>query len=623
MINLKRTIPAILALLPVLAWAAAADNTASQYKPTTGPVGGVNGVVIQQSSDGYNATPINAAHPLPVTATVTPSGTQDVNQKQVNGQTINVGTGAAGTGTQRVTTSTDSTIGTVTNPVGMKGADGTAIVSNANPVPVSDAGGSLTVDAASLPLPSGAATAALQSGVQSAAGTPNATAVTVQGNASGVAMPVSGTVSVTDGAGSLNVIVDSSALPSGAATDASLTNGNLKSTAGVELLDSGGTNKASISAAGAVKVDNSGVTQPISDSASVDAATGSGSITSAIAVFSLDTTGYNGIGVNVTSVGSGNTITSQQSNDNSTWTSLVCARSDSSGSAPTANFGTAASYNCGLSQRYYRVNVSVYGSGTIAATYTLRRSPPANFVTQLSNVGGASGSGSTQAGNPLKIGGVFNTTQPTVTNGQVVDAQYSARGSALVTAGVEGLSIKTTGNAGANFDQVIGSAVPANAVMAGFSDGTNTQFAKVSADKAVMVTPVSPASGNILVGRQSFTSTTGATTLITITAGKTWVGVLNANVDCSEAAAGTVACKANATFTTVGANITPAAGTYFVCEATGGANAATGTVGSQGDNYCSTPFTAICASGSCTIAVASTNAGTASLVEASAIGNMQ
>jgi hypothetical protein len=53
-------------------------------------------------------------------------------------------------------------------------------------------------------------------------------------------------------------------LPTGAATDASLTGGNLKSTAGVELLDSGGTNKASISAAGAVKVDGSAVTQPVS-----------------------------------------------------------------------------------------------------------------------------------------------------------------------------------------------------------------------------------------------------------------------------------------------------------------------------------------------------------------------
>lgn len=48
-------------------------------------------------------------------ATVTPGGTQDINLKNVNGATVNVGAGAAGTGTQRVTTSTDSTIGTVTS----------------------------------------------------------------------------------------------------------------------------------------------------------------------------------------------------------------------------------------------------------------------------------------------------------------------------------------------------------------------------------------------------------------------------------------------------------------------------------------------------------------------------
>lgn len=111
---------------------------------------------------------------------VTISGTVSENLAQVNGQTVNVGPGAAGTGTQRVTTSTDSTIGTVTavtaitnalpagtniignvridqttpgttngvvvnsgtvtavttvtNPVGVKGADGAAIASATNPV---------------------------------------------------------------------------------------------------------------------------------------------------------------------------------------------------------------------------------------------------------------------------------------------------------------------------------------------------------------------------------------------------------------------------------------------------------------------------------------------------------
>ena len=51
------------------------------------------------------------------------------------------------------------------------------------------------------------------------------------------------------------------------------------------------------------------------------------------------------------------------------------------------------------------------------------------------------------AGNPVKIGGPFNTTQPTVTNGQVVDAQYSPRGAAIVVPGVEGFPVTVTSNA--------------------------------------------------------------------------------------------------------------------------------------------------------------------------------
>lgn len=66
------------------------------------------------------------------------------------------------------------------------------------------------VSAASLPLPTGASTSALQGG-----GLPAALAagggLKIEGVAGGVVVPVSGTVTVTDGAGALNVIVDSSA----------------------------------------------------------------------------------------------------------------------------------------------------------------------------------------------------------------------------------------------------------------------------------------------------------------------------------------------------------------------------------------------------------------------------
>lgn len=44
---------------------------------------------------------------IQVVATGTPSGTQDVNVKQLNGNTVSVGAGAVGTGVQRVTLASD------------------------------------------------------------------------------------------------------------------------------------------------------------------------------------------------------------------------------------------------------------------------------------------------------------------------------------------------------------------------------------------------------------------------------------------------------------------------------------------------------------------------------------
>ena len=71
---------------------------------------------------------------------------------------------------------------------------GSVTVSNAS-IPVTGTFWQATqpVSAASLPLPAGAATSADQVNVQSAPGTAQTTAVTIQGNASGIAVPVSGT----------------------------------------------------------------------------------------------------------------------------------------------------------------------------------------------------------------------------------------------------------------------------------------------------------------------------------------------------------------------------------------------------------------------------------------------
>lgn len=67
---------------------------------------------------------------------------------------------------------------------------GGLLVGSAHPLPISDAGGSLTVDATSLPLPTGAATAAKQAALGTA-GTPSADVLSVQGVAGGTAQPIS------------------------------------------------------------------------------------------------------------------------------------------------------------------------------------------------------------------------------------------------------------------------------------------------------------------------------------------------------------------------------------------------------------------------------------------------
>lgn len=65
-------------------------------------------------------------------------------------------------------------------------------------------------------------------------------------------------------------------------------------------------------------------------------------------------------------------------------------------------------------------------------------------VAGLLAVAGAAASGAAKAGNPVQMGGVFNTTQPTVTTGQAVEVQSTARGAQIVATGVEGFAVTAT-----------------------------------------------------------------------------------------------------------------------------------------------------------------------------------
>lgn len=98
-----------------------------------------NSVANWQTGTTSTGAPINApvstTNPLPVTVSSGGSASP-TNLTQVLSSAVTAGAGASTANTPRVTTSTDSTIGTITNPVGVKGIDGSGIASGFNPVPV-------------------------------------------------------------------------------------------------------------------------------------------------------------------------------------------------------------------------------------------------------------------------------------------------------------------------------------------------------------------------------------------------------------------------------------------------------------------------------------------------------
>jgi hypothetical protein len=203
-----------------------------------------------------------ATQPVSLAASVTVVGTGTFVTQAAQSGTWNVGTVTTLTGITNVV-HVDDNSGSLT-------VDGT-VTANAGT-------GTFAVSAASLPLPSGASTAAKQPALGTA-GTASSDVLTVQGIASmtaikvdgsAVTQPVSGTfwqatqpVSGTfwQATQPVSGTVTANIGTSGSlALDATLTGGTQKS----KLVDSAGTNVATVSAGGALKVDASATTQPVS-----------------------------------------------------------------------------------------------------------------------------------------------------------------------------------------------------------------------------------------------------------------------------------------------------------------------------------------------------------------------
>jgi len=96
-----------------------------------------------------------------------------------------------------------------------------------------------------------------------------------------------------------------------------------------------------------------------------------------------------------------------------------------------------------------------------------------NITTLTTLTGGGVASGSADSGNPLKVGGKYNSTPVTLTDGNRGDVQLDANGYLKVNVAAGGASGGTSSN--------FGSAFPTPGTAVGFTDGTNMVAGRVGA----------------------------------------------------------------------------------------------------------------------------------------------
>lgn len=176
-------------------------------------------------------------------------------------------------------------------------------------------------------------------------------------------------------------------------------------------------------------------------------------------VIDLDTTAgveYN-IGVNLRTFGSGGSVEAGTTL-NPVWTNLVSGGGGGGGFSVVAVAGGSlvAYQGGGWSIAAFGIGGSFYvqqPGATLLNTYAYQLTA-SNLNAQVQ---GAAASGATKGGNPVQAGGVFNTTQPTVTTGQAVELQATARGALIVASGVDAVNTTPSQATAANLNaQAVG-----------------------------------------------------------------------------------------------------------------------------------------------------------------------
>lgn len=224
-----------------VSWPLPTGAATSAKQPALGSAGSAaTDVLTVQGISSMTALLVDgSAHTQPVSGTITANA--GTGTMAVSAAALPLPTGAATEAKQPAIGSAGSPAADVISVQGHSGmtallVDGSATTQPVSGTIIANAGsGTFAVSAASLPLPSGASTAAKQPSLGTA-GVAASDVVTVQGIGSMTPLVVSGTVTANAGIGTLAISAASLPLPTGAATDAKLPAFGIAGTASADVI---------------------------------------------------------------------------------------------------------------------------------------------------------------------------------------------------------------------------------------------------------------------------------------------------------------------------------------------------------------------------------------------------
>jgi len=255
--------------------------------------------------------------------------------------------------------------------------------------------GTFAVSAASLPLPTGAATSEGVATVNTTLGSP----FQAGGSIGNTAFGISGTLPAFAATPTFNIgtaptittapnitrgsgVIDANTQRVTLATDGMATTALTSIDGKTPALG-----QAAMAASSPVVIASNQSALNVSSDNVLDSLTTTASVTSATTVVSVATAGFNGGAFHVTSAGTTCTVSYEQSNDNTNWVALQVVSTTVSNVAPATTSTATGMFTYATAAAFVRARVSTYTSGTVTISLTQKRNAPPATNISLSSSG--------------------------------------------------------------------------------------------------------------------------------------------------------------------------------------------------------------------------------------------